>query len=49
MAAIQINPYLTKFKMDLNPVRNSLLREIENLVGINLMKIGGSEIPQFKT
>ena len=48
MAAIQVNPYLTKFKLDLNPVRNSLVKEIENLIAINLNKIGGQEITQYK-
>ncbi len=49
MAAIQVNPYLTKFKLDLNPVRNSLVKEIENLIAINLNKIGGQEITHYKS
>ena len=35
--------------MDLNPCRNSLVREIENLAQQNLQKVGGQEIPQFKS
>lgn len=31
MSAIQLNPYLIKFKMDLNPVRNALINQIENM------------------
>ncbi len=34
--------------MDLNPVRNHLVREIEHLAFLNSQKVGGQEIPKYK-
>jgi hypothetical protein len=41
MEAIQLNPYIIRFKMDLNPVRSHLVREIEHLTFMNSQKVGG--------
>ena len=35
LAAIQVNPYLVKIRIDLNPIRTHLLREIENIANQN--------------
>ena len=31
LAALQMNPYIIRFKMDLNPIRHSLIKQIEEI------------------
>jgi hypothetical protein len=41
LAATQINPYILKFKMDLNPTRYQFSKEIEQVCAANQQKVGG--------
>lgn len=40
LQGVQLNPYLVKFKMELNPSRSALVRDIETLVYQNQLKVG---------
>lgn len=44
--AVQLNPYLVKLKLDANPCRKYLSREIDKICDMNLQKKGSQEIPQ---
>ena len=44
-SALQFNPYLTRLKLDLNPIRNLITRDIDALTLLNSQKVSSQELP----
>jgi len=47
LTAVKLNPYILKVKLDLNPTRSNMLKEIQANTASNILKVSEQEIPQF--
>ena len=46
-SALQFNPYLTRLKLDLNPIRNLITKDIDALTLLNSQKVSSQELPKL--
>lgn len=45
LTAVKLNPFILNIKLDLNPTRSNMVKEIETNTGLNILKVGVQEIP----
>lgn len=45
LQAIVNNEYITKFLIDMNPIRLSIITEIEKHTSLNMQKVAEQEVP----
>jgi hypothetical protein len=48
LAAVQVNSFITKIKLDMNPAASSMIQEIEQVLIQNSHQVGGDSIPTYK-
>jgi len=39
LTAVKLNPYILKIKLDLNPTRSNMVKEIKSNTGLNILKV----------